>query len=273
MTSNPNIETVHHPLRMRMLTVRSTTRPTPRLVRVRLGGDDLDGFVSLGPADHVKVFFPEDGEAVPEVPELGPNGIVRDPARTRPYRSRDYTPRHGALLTDGVLEIDVVLHDHGVAADWARRAEVGDTLGVAGPRGSHLLTTAVDAFVLCGDETALPAIQNWLLAAPPDSTALAIVEVDDEHDIQELSGPPGVDVVWALRRGVAPGQGSILIDAVRSADLPPVATTFFWAAGEAGIIRQIRRHLIDERGIAPDFVETRGYWRLDTEDHQEPHDD
>src|SRR5690606_22155308 len=77
-------DTVSHPLRMRMLEVVDLARPTPRLVRVTLAGDDFDGFVSASASDHVKLFVPAPGERVARVPVLGPDGIRPDPNGDRP---------------------------------------------------------------------------------------------------------------------------------------------------------------------------------------------
>lgn len=60
-TSRPAIQLVRHPLAVRRLAVRRVEALSPRMVRVTLGGADLDGFVSLAADDHVKLFFPPDG--------------------------------------------------------------------------------------------------------------------------------------------------------------------------------------------------------------------
>lgn len=265
------METVRHPLTMRMLEVRALDRVTPKLMRVTLGGEDLDGFRSDGPADHVKVFFPDVGRSVPDVPDLGPQGIVRDPERSDPYRARDYTPRH-RRLADGFLELDIVLHGGGVASGWAARAQLGDVLGVAGPRGSHVLRAAPDALVLCGDETALPAIDNWLYAAPPGAAVVVLVETADDGERQQLTSDADIDVRWLFRDGVRAGRSHVLLDALRTVDRPQ-GDVFFWAAGEAGIVQTLRRHARDTWGLAEDWVDTRGYWKLETANHQEPHTD
>lgn len=197
-------ETVRHPLRMRRLHVTRVERPTPRLARVTLAGDDLDGFRSDGPGDHVKVFFPAPGEDEPWLPQLGPAGIVPTPGAPRPI-ARDYTPKHQSL-GERVLQLDIVLHDGGMASGWAAHAEPGRVLGVAGPRGSHVLRPGVAGLVLVGDETALPAIQNFLHGAAPGLPVLAIVEVQDEQDVQPLESAADVTARWVFRRDVAPGH-------------------------------------------------------------------
>ncbi|MEV0563282.1 siderophore-interacting protein [Dactylosporangium sp. NPDC050588] len=56
-----------------------------------------------------------------------------------------------------------------------------------------------------------------------------------------------------------PSGGGVL-DAVRAADLPP-GTPYAWVAGESGVVRSVRRHLVHERGIDRRRVMFTGYWR------------
>lgn len=63
---------VRHALKFRTLSVASVEDLTPTYRRIVLTGDDLDGFVSLGFDDHVKVFPPRPGEA-PVMPTVGPD--------------------------------------------------------------------------------------------------------------------------------------------------------------------------------------------------------
>ncbi len=37
---------------------------------------------------------------------------------------------------------------------------------------------------------------------------------------------------------------------------------FAWLAGESGVVRALRRHLINERGVDKRSIEFTGYWRL-----------
>lgn len=268
-TPSPFLELVRHPLRMRMLTVQEVSRPTPRLVRVALGGADLDGFSSDGPADHVKVFFPRRGETEPVVPRLGPDGIV--PGDGPPPIARDYTPRHHRLA-EGVLELDLVLHDGGHAAAWAEGATVGDRLGVAGPRGSHVPTGAIAGLLLVADQTGLPAVQNWLRWAPAGMPVTSVVAVADDTDVQPLDTDADLDARWVHHRPVSDGDGAALLAALADVE-PRPAGTLHWIAAETAAVQAVRRFLIDTRGVDRAAVDSRGYWKRGKPGHEEPHAD
>ncbi|HAS10516.1 MAG TPA: NADPH-dependent ferric siderophore reductase [Acidimicrobiaceae bacterium] len=265
----PRMELVRHRLRLRMLEVREVQRPTPRVVRVALGGDELDGFSSDGPADHVKVFLPAPGERNPVVPTLGPDGIVPTDG-PRPV-GRDYTPRHHRL-DEGLLELDFVLHDGGRASAWAAEAAVGDPLAVGGPRGSQVPAGRIEGLLLVADETGLPAVHNWLRWAPAGLPVTARIEVQDDADIQRLETAAALDVQWSTRGREAPGRSGVLVDALDA--LPrPAAGTLCWVAAETGVVGAVRSRLLRHHGVHPDRVHARGYWKLGDAGHEEPHSD
>lgn|SRR6266498_701089 len=47
---------------------------TPHMVRVVFAGEELVGFTTRGPAEHLKVNFPPPGESTLVLPEWGPEG-------------------------------------------------------------------------------------------------------------------------------------------------------------------------------------------------------
>lgn len=244
----------------RVLTVTRIEDLSAYLRRIVLSGDDLaDDFpwVQFAPADHVKVCFPDPvgGELV--VPELTPRGwwhpegapdpIVRD------YTVRSYDP--GARE----LAIDFVLHDHGVAGRWAIGAQVGQRLGILGPRGNVLFPADYAWYFAAGDATALPAITRYLHELPARSRALAIIEVPDAAGEHDLGLRPGIEVRWVHRES---GGAGALEAAIRDVAWPTSADWFVFAAGEAGMLVPIRRYFRRELGLAKDRVEIDGYWKL-----------
>lgn len=255
---------VRHRLAIRRLAVQTVQRPTPRLVRVTLGGPQLDGFTSLAPDDHVRVFFPTPGTTEPVLPEIGEHGVVWPTSGPRPL-ARNYTPSRFDPVASA-LQLDIVLHGAGVAPAWATDATAGQHLGIGGPRESHIVNAGFDAYLFAADETGLPALARWLRELPANVSVSAFVEVLDHHDEQELETSTKLTVQWLHR-----ARGERLQDAIRGAPLP-TGRLYIWVAAEASAVQAIRRHLLDERGFHPETVQARGYWKARIEGDQEPHD-
>ncbi|MDP9901429.1 siderophore-interacting protein [Variovorax ginsengisoli] len=263
---------VRHTLRFRVLDVLRVQRVTPHLVRVTLGGDDLEGFHSPGFDDHAKLFFPDPQTGELTVPTAGPDGPVWPEGR-KPVM-RDYTPRHfdAAART---LDIDFALHEAGPATRWAEQATPGQRLGVGGPRGSFIVPTNFDWHLLIGDDTALPAIARRLAELPADGRALVIVEVDGAADQVPLPSPAAqVEVVWVHRGSIAadPAAESPLLQALRRKQLPTGAF-HAWIGCESAAAKALRAHLVNECKANPKWVRASGYWRRGTAATHDSHDE
>ena len=134
MNAQQSIHRVSHEIKRRKLEVLRVTDLTPRMRRVTLHGPELDGFISLGTDDHVKLLFATTPEEQAALDNFMP-GANAD--RPKPAM-RDYTPRRYDPAS-GELDIDFVLHGDGPAATWAAQAAVGQSLYIAGPRGSMIV--------------------------------------------------------------------------------------------------------------------------------------
>ncbi|GMA88839.1 hypothetical protein GCM10025868_40890 [Angustibacter aerolatus] len=141
--------------------------------------------------------------------------------------------------------------------------------------------------LLAGDETALPAVASVLeslAATRPGVTGHALVEVAGAADVLPLAAPSGVRVVWCPRDGRP--RGAALAAALHEVlDAPTAARPstpladvdvdhevlwetgegaqgwYGWLAGEAAMVRGLRRHLVQERGVDRRSVTFMGYWR------------
>lgn len=257
--STRDIQRVRHDLRFRTLTVAAVQDLTPSLRRVVLEGPELDGFVSLGFDDHVKIFPAAEGEAA-VLPTLGPDGPIFPEPRPA---MRDYTPRAFDPTTNR-LTLDFVTGHGGPATEWAMAARPGATLGVGGPRGSFVVPTDYADHVLIGDETALPAIARRLEELPPQARAHAVIEVGTFADRIALDSPARATVTWAMRDGAPRGESQALLKAAETA-LAGVDPTdaYVWIAAEATAARALRARALD-LGFSPKAMKAAGYWRLDT---------
>jgi len=194
-----------------------------------------------------------------------------------------------------------VLHGvHGPASRWAAAAAPGAVACLMGPNADHDgVHGGIDfhppartgCLLLGGDETAVPAIASILARLDADAVGEALLEVPTAADRLGLVAPAGVRVTWLPRDGAA--HGDRLVPAMRAAtrrllgdrpgapvtDLEDVdvdedvlwevpeepvdASRFYaWLAGEAAVIKTLRRHLVAECGVDRGSVAFMGYWRL-----------
>jgi len=252
--------------------VSAVHRVVPNIVRVTLSGPELGGFVSSGPSDHVKVFFPDPANGILTLPEVGPDGMQRGAEGV--VISRDYTPRAVRTRPNGATELDLDLVTHGLdgpASAWAEMATMGDGLGVAGPRGSRLIPEGVERLLVVADETALPATGRWLELLPADVPVTALFYVLDEsvENYFDASVSSRIDAEWITH---ADGRRQ-LEESLRS--LGSVGPgTFVFLAGEADILVPLRRYLRHELQLPAEQVSASGYWRrgIVNVDHHAPLD-
>ena len=247
----------HEGARFRMLQVTRAEQLTPGLVRVTLAGEELAGFQSASFDDHLKVFFPPAGMQKPPRPQVGPAGSVFPAGEPRPAK-RDITPRRYEAAA-GELRLEFALHEAGPASDWARQAQPGQYLGIGGPRGSMVIPTGFDWHWLIGDESALPAIARRLEELPAAAQALVLIEVADAASELPLACRARHSIRW-LHRGTG-RHGEALARAVQETALPTAGEGFIWAAGEYSSIRDIRRHLSEQRGVGKQRIRAAAYWR------------
>lgn len=259
------VEKVMHELRPRVVSVREVVDVTPGYRRFTFGGDDLAGFTSLAAGDHIKFLLSTDPDRAP-VPPVRTEQGMRAPADAPPQAMRDFTPRRFDADRNELV-IDVVLHETGPVSDWARRALPGSTAVVLGPRGSKVVdVTAFDWLLMVGDETMLPSIARQIETIPAGTTLVAFVEVDGPEAEQAIATDGDVHLHWVHRHGAARGTGTALFDALAAAELPD-GEFFAWAGGEAGQMRAIRRHLLDERGARKEWTSITGHWKRGEADH------
>jgi NADPH-dependent ferric siderophore reductase len=207
-----------------------TAQLTPRMRRVVVQSDAMRG-VEVRPAQDVELHLREEsGRRV----------------------KRRYTIRTARPDT-GELDLDVLLHGSGPGAGWGATAQVGDEVGFQGPRGKLVLTDA-DWHLLCGDESALPAIAAVCEALT--QPRIALIECADRSD--ELPVPGAVH--WVHRGDRPPGTPDLLLPALADLDLPP-GQGHGYLLGETRSMVALRAAL-EERGLAHDEIFVKGYWNL-----------
>jgi len=243
-----SIHRVNHEIRQRRLQVLRVIDLTPRMRRITLGGEQLQGFTSLGSDDHIKLLFAETAEQQQSIDagNLGRDGAVRP-------TMREYTPRRIDLVANE-LDIDFVLHGDGPASTWAAQAAPGQILNIAGPRASMVVPDIFDSYLLVGDETALPAIGRRLEELPAGRQVLAVIQIEDEQERQPLPSQAQVEVIWVKR-------DEDLLALLEGLGLPE-GRLYSWVALEKSLTRRAKAVLL-EKGVAEDALKAAAYWRAE----------
>ncbi|WP_308159241.1 siderophore-interacting protein [Curtobacterium sp. ISL-83] len=159
---------------------------------------------------------------------------------------------------------------------------------------------SANRILLAGDETAAPAICAILEALDVTTVGHVFIEVPTDADRLPVTAPAGVEVRWiarngaghgvrmtdqvhawastVVRAGTAPGAGGgggagpaagadladVDVDQQVLWDVPEVTAerpVYAWIAGEAGCVKELRRHLVRGVGLDRKQVAFMGYWR------------
>ncbi|MFJ8491262.1 siderophore-interacting protein [Streptomyces sp. NPDC094038] len=258
------------PFRFFSLQVVRTRRLGPSLVRVTFAGADLAHFHSHGRDQSLSLFLPAEGHTEPAVPiGLGDGwwqGWRELPDDVRAVM-RSYTLRELRRDPDEI-DIDFVLHGvepgaatpAGPASRWASRAGAGDRVILLGPavadnRAIRFRPPAdTDLVLIWGDETAVPAATAVLESLPAGTRVRAWLEVPCAGDVQDVATEADAEITWLV-------GGRDAATEIRAAQLPSHAHPYAWIAGESGRVKELRRHLVGERGLDRRRVTFVGYWR------------
>lgn len=219
----------------------------------------------------------------------------RHPMRT--YTTRAVRPDRCEVDIDLVVH-DVL----GPASAWIDRVQVGDELVIFGPNAAYagepggvdfVPPEVTKHYLLVGDETAAPAIAVILEQLPQSARGTVVLEVPEEADAAYLPEHPGF--ITSVHARAGRDHGAAMIAATKSVlthlappgsvheveeidvdtellwEVPRHArggaalkttSLYAWLAGEAGAVKQLRRHLVGELGVDRRTVAFMGYWRL-----------
>lgn len=222
--------------------VRDNRRLGPNVVQIVLGGGDLARYPRLDvPDEAVALYFPTAD---------GPTG-------------RNYTVR--AFDADTArMTVDFVVHDGGVAAQWALAAAPGDRVRMARPRSWYRRPADARWQLLVADLTGLPALARILEGGDGTVATRAVVEVLDDADLATLPEITSPGVTLEVLRGGNGAGPSGMVERACAVELPD-GPGYLWFAGEAGGARQIRKHARHVWSWGTDRMDVIGYWRLAAE--------
>lgn len=231
---------IRSPRPVHTATVARTETIARDMVRVILTGEGLRALPDLTFTDHyVKLRF----------------GDV-----TRTYTIRRFDREANELAIDFVIHGDV-----GLAGPWAAHAQPGDEISFTGPGGAWAPGADADAFLLVGDEAAIPAIAATLEALPADAEARVFLEVASADHHQSLPVTDRTEVTWVHRDEHGLGYGEALVRAVVAAGVPDgvveAGVVEAFVHGNADMVKPLRRFLFFDAGLDRSRVSISGYWR------------
>lgn len=230
---------VRHESSKRSLRVISKEYLTPSMLRIVFRSDDLSGFDSPSPDDHIKIFLPVSNEAPPIM--------------------RDFTPRAWNIAS-GSMTLEFALHENGPASDWARTAQPGDVIQIGGPRGSTIAPDDFDWYLLIGDATALPSIGRRLESLRPGVTVKVFALVQDkEKEKQTFQTSTACEVHWLTSSGKSQEDGAALREALKTFQAPE-SDGFIWIAAETSVARELYNYVVHTLLHPKEWVKAAGYW-------------
>jgi NADPH-dependent ferric siderophore reductase len=222
----------------RKLLVAAKEHITPRMLRIIFHSDELQGFESLSPDDHIKIFIPVHGD--------------------ERQIKRDFTPRAWDLEAE-TFTLDFALHDNGPATEWARSAKIGDVLEIGGPRGSTIVADDFDWYLLIGDASALPSFSRRLETMRHDVPVHAFLLITNASEQQTFSTKANCCIRWLTTRTNSVEDASMLRIALDDLVLPQ-GDGFVWIAAEKNVSRELYEYLVDEREHPAEWIKAAAYW-------------
>lgn len=254
--TRPDVNLVH---RVQVVEVRCLS---PGMVRIVFGGPGLEGFVSSGIGDeYLRLFLPKEGHDEPQLPVPSADGYWEFPDGVERCEVRTYTVREWDAAA-GLLTIDFVVHEGGIAAAWALGAEPGHVVGVNTPRGLYAPADGIRWQLLVADATGLPAAFRLAEQAPAGVRTHVVLEVADHRDEQRVDLPADVELTWVHGGN---GHGPSRLEEIVRASVFPAESGYVWVAGETKVTRGVRRYLRHELKLPASAYKVVGYWTENAE--------
>lgn len=234
--------------KIRRAHVISTTQIAPHLMRIVVGSEEFEDFPRDQQGAYVKVLFPHEGQTDVELDLKADKPAVR-----RSYTIREIDSQSGAI------SLDFVINQHcGIATNWAKRAKVGDYIGIAGPGPKKLSDFSQSDYLLLGDLTSVNAINGYLQKLPASATVNAIIHVPDKQDIIEL------DVTHSNHRVnwlVSEQPNTDLINTVIAQLSQSHTKPLVFMALESSLVRQINTLVGERFAIERENIVCSAYWK------------
>lgn len=105
----------------------------------------------------------------------------------------------------------------------------------------------------------MPAIAGVLASLPRDARGVAVIEIPDAADRQEIPAPAGVEIRWITRAQPEDVPGRAALAAAQALPLPE-GPHYAWVVGESALATSLRRHWV-AAGVPKGDISFCGYWK------------
>lgn len=242
-----------YPPNLTLTKVISKEKVSPTFYRLILKTDDTHRFLNTGM--HCRLLLPPREGLPVHRPTVDANGRTKWPKGDEKPHNPVYTIR-SINEQEGLMEIDIFIHEGGRACTWAGKIETGSELAIMGPGGGSC--PDAEWLLLAGDETALPAIYRILKESKADTEGVVIVRVEDEISQMPLELPAGMTLQWIYRSS---DNADALVNQVLSVEAPAESNTFFWFGGEGKDTQKIRQYFQKELMLDKNRYYASTYWK------------
>ncbi|PSW22030.1 siderophore-interacting protein [Photobacterium sanctipauli] len=237
------------------LVVQNTDKVTPNMLRITLGGGDIDQFSTESVGQYIKFLFTPSGST--DVEALFAQG---QKPMMRTFTISGYDEKAKAVT------IDMALHDvdasvsvepgiGGYASVWALNAKAGDTISVVGPKAIQGIPLEGEHYLLIADMTSLTAMAAKLAELPTHAKGHVVIDVPSEQDAQPLPRPEGMELV------VNVSSKQSLSDAIKALPWQENSDIAVWCACEFSQMREIRRYINSDKGVDRKLCYLSSYWK------------
>lgn len=252
-----------NPQRPRLIQVQHWYDISPNLRRIVFHSTDLFDYPFERNGAHIKIFLPLPGQPQPELPQITDRGPRWLNKATAPFK-RSYT-LSGFDRETCTLSIDFVRHgENGPASTFAEHVQVGQIIGISSPRDKNLFEEGVDAYLLAGDLSALPAITAILANLPETTHGDVLLWLPSESDIpKNLQKPQKVNL-----HSFTPTHSLDALTQLFIQCRPKTENARYWIAGEASMVDSLRHIVRQQWQIPARHCYAVPFWRLGESEEQ-----
>lgn len=227
----PNVRATH---------VSQIIELSPHLRRIVVSGDSLSDFPIAAEGSYVKVVLPSLSQQEDDVKKM------------RSYTIRAFNPNTKELA------LDFVINRHkGPATHWASNANVGDSVGIAGPGPMKMNNYDHHSYLLIGDLTSMNALNGYIPRFKNDADVRSIIVVPTRSDVISMDYDTSHSTIWLIEDETDQTLAQKVVEVAKDMS----KESYLFLGLEAGEIRTLRPILQEDLGFDRVNISAVGYWK------------